>query len=905
MDATGIKQLIDKLNAHTASALEAAAGFAASRQHYEVLPEHLLLKLMEDHHEGDVAKILPFFEIDQDTLWHEALNFINQQDAANQGKPVFSRRLYELLERAWLTANVKHRSEWITGAALLDAFKDLVPFSPAFGLARELDKLDIHFLKDNLDKICKGSTERMAFQPVDMGRASTLQQNGQDAEQTALDSFCEDLTAKAASGGIDPVLGRSEEIRLAIDVLCRRRKNNPIFVGDPGVGKTAVVEGLAQRIVAKTVPDELVGVRIMVLDMGLLQAGAGVKGEFERRLKQVIDDVKSSSTPIILFIDEAHTLIGAGGDAGMGDAANLLKPALARGELRTLAATTWSEYKQYFERDAALERRFQLIKVGEPSEHNAKLMLSGIKEQYEQHHQIHITDSAIEAAVSLSARYITGRQLPDKAIDVLDTAAAAVRMGAATSPVIIENAQERVTYLTERLARLEQEAELGIESDVVSAELAAELDQAQSELAAMQARRAEQLDTHASIASAQQSQLPEYRRQLKSLNEEGNAVFCEVDQDTVAQVIANWTGIPVGNMVKDELQNLLALEQSLGTQVVGQEQGLSALAQSLRVAKAGVSASSGPLGVFLFSGPSGVGKTETARHLANVLFGGDKFLTTINMSEYQESHTVSQLKGSPPGYVGYGEGGVLTEAVRQRPYSVVLLDEVEKAHPDVLNMFYQVFELGMMRDGEGREIDFKNTVIIMTSNIAAEQIAKACRAPNQDDEDVLAKAINEAQGLLNQQADETPTADEGSDEEAQTPWTMPSLSELNNLIKPELLNHFSPALLARIQVIPFKPLDSDALENIVALKLEKVAARLSENHQITLRVDQSVLSHLSKQCALSDSGARLVNATIEQQILPGVARSILGFLSEEDMPDLLTLTLNDDGQIEAVFADLA
>ncbi|KID56056.1 ATPase [Pseudoalteromonas luteoviolacea] len=905
MDATGIKQLIDKLNAHTASALEAAAGFAASRQHYEVLPEHLLLKLMEDHHEGDVAKILPFFEIDQDTLWHEALGFINQQDAANQGKPVFSRRLYELLERAWLTANVKHCSEWITGAALLDAFKDLVPFSPAFGLARELDKLDIHFLKDNLDKICKGSTERMAFQPVDTGRASTLQQNGQDTEQTALDSFCEDLTAKAASGGIDPVLGRSEEIRLAIDVLCRRRKNNPIFVGDPGVGKTAVVEGLAQRIVAKTVPDELVGVRIMVLDMGLLQAGAGVKGEFERRLKQVIDDVKSSSTPIILFIDEAHTLIGAGGDAGMGDAANLLKPALARGELRTLAATTWSEYKQYFERDAALERRFQLIKVDEPSEHNAKLMLSGIKEKYEQHHQIHITDSAIEAAVSLSARYITGRQLPDKAIDVLDTAAAAVRMGAATSPVIIENAQERVTYLTERLVRLEQEAELGIESDVVSAELAAELDQAQSELAAMQARRAEQLDTHASIASAQQSQLPEYRRQLKSLNEEGNAVFCEVDQDTVAQVIANWTGIPVGNMVKDELQNLLALEQSLGAQVVGQEQGLSALAQSLRVAKAGVSASSGPLGVFLFSGPSGVGKTETARHLANVLFGGDKFLTTINMSEYQESHTVSQLKGSPPGYVGYGEGGVLTEAVRQRPYSVVLLDEVEKAHPDVLNMFYQVFELGMMRDGEGREIDFKNTVIIMTSNIAAEQIAKACRAPNQDDEDVLAKAINEAQGLLNQQADETPTADEGCEEEAQAPWTMPSLSELNNLIKPELLNHFAPALLARMQVIPFKPLDSDALENIVALKLEKVAARLSENHQITLRVDQSVLSHLSKQCALSDSGARLVNATIEQQILPGVARSILGFLSEEDMPDLLTLTLNDDGQIEAVFADLA
>ncbi|MEZ7205094.1 type VI secretion system ATPase TssH [Pseudoalteromonas sp. DY56-GL79] len=895
MDATGIKNLIDKLNHHSATALEAAAGFAASRKHFEVLPEHYLLKLMEEHNDGDVAKILPFFEVDQDALWNSALEFINQQEAGNPSKPVFSRRLYEWLEKAWLSANMRHQNDWITGAALIDSFKDMAIYSPAFGLAREFDKIDTHFLKQNLNKICKGSTERQVFSKPN---ADNTVSNSRSQGESALEAFCEDLTEKARSGAIDPVLGRSEEIRLAIDVLCRRRKNNPIFVGEPGVGKTAVVEGLAQRVVEGQVPPELKEVKICVLDMGLLQAGAGVKGEFERRLKQVIDEVKSSATPVILFIDEAHTLIGAGGDAGMGDAANLLKPALARGEVRTLAATTWSEYKKYFERDAALERRFQLIKVDEPTEQAAKLMLTGLKDKYEKHHQIQITDSAIEAAVTLSARYITGRQLPDKAIDVLDTAAAMVRMGPATSPVVIDKAKEQIRYYQSRIERLAIESQLGIADQTCIQSLTDALTQAQEQLAELEQSRELQIDAYNALHGASDEEKPAIRQALAALNQDDNAIFSEVTSDTVAQVIASWTGIPVGNMVKDELENLLKLEQSLAQSVVGQNAGLTAIAQTLRVAKAGVSASSGPLGVFLLAGPSGVGKTETAKHIAELLFGGEKFLTTINMSEYQESHTVSQLKGSPPGYVGYGEGGVLTEAVRQRPYSVVLLDEVEKAHADVMNMFYQVFEMGVMRDGEGREIDFRNTVIIMTSNLGAEQIINACTP--ETEQQAMQQMVD---GIIQQGVPEDEEAQDNNEEE--TAFERPSFQQLVSLIKPNLLAHFAPALLARMQVVPFFPLDTDVLKHIVALKLEKVAARLRDNHAIQLRVDQTALDYLADKCAMSDSGARLVNATIEQQILPGIARSILGFMSEEDMPDLLTLTLDENGEIEAVFADLS
>ncbi|MBB1403310.1 type VI secretion system ATPase TssH [Pseudoalteromonas sp. SG45-1] len=911
MDAKGIKQLIDKLNGHTATALESAAGFASSRSHFEVLPEHLLIKLMEEGSNGDLEHIFHFFNINQDKVWHELLDFLNRQPAGNQSKPTFSRRLYEWLERAWLSANVQHKSDFITGAALIDSLTELLPYSPVLQLPALLDKIDSRFLAENLDKICQQSSERL--NPV--AKSKSANQTDSSHGTAALDEYCEDLTEKAKQGKIDPVLGRNDEIRMMVDVLCRRRKNNPILVGDPGVGKTAVVEGFAQRIIDGQVPSDLQGVRLLVLDMGLLQAGAGVKGEFERRLKTVIDEVKNSTTPIIMFIDEAHTLIGAGGDAGMSDAANLLKPALARGELRTVAATTWSEYKKYFERDAALERRFQLIKVDEPTEQAAQLMLAGLKDKYQEHHNIQITDDAIEAAVVLSSRYITGRQLPDKAIDVLDTAAARVRMSFATDPAAIESEREHINYLETRINSLNVELGQGlvVDKDKLT-HLVEELVIAQNKLAQLTHSRESQISTLSQINEIKQAtdqeldseSLLTLRQSLKEQNTQDNGLFSEVDADAVAQIISQWTGVPVGAMVKDQISNLINLEATIGQEVIGQQAGLAKIAQTLRVSKAGVSNDEGPLGVFLLAGPSGVGKTETARCLAKQLFGGDKFLTTINMSEYQESHTVSQLKGSPPGYVGYGEGGVLTEAVRQRPYSVILLDEVEKAHKDVMNMFYQVFERGTMRDGEGREIDFKNTVIIMTSNLGSAELIDACTpptvidlSPQDDDEEQVQQSDQEA--AINEALNPTqaPINEDG------TPWKVPSIGALTDLIKPQLLAFFAPALLARMQVIPYLALDSEALQSIVSLKLEAIATRLHENHKMQLRVDASVLEKLTTQCTLSDSGARMVNAVIEQQILPGIAKSILEFMAEEDMPDILTLAVDEQDEITATFADNA
>ncbi|WP_199612003.1 type VI secretion system ATPase TssH [Flocculibacter collagenilyticus] len=917
MDVHGIKQLIDKLNGHSATALEAAASFASSRSHYEVLPEHLLIKLMEEGANGDLERIFHFFEVNQDAVWQLILQHLNTQPAGSKSKPVFSRRLYDWLEKTWLAANLYYDGDWITGVALVDTLIDLAALSPVLGLSELLSKIDQRFLRENQEKICKGSCERFSnAKESSANQLSSTHANHQQSQGSALADFCEDLTEKAAQGKIDPVLGRNDEIRMMVDVLCRRRKNNPILVGEPGVGKTAVVEGMAQRIIDGQVPEELKQVKLLTLDLGLLQAGAGVKGEFERRLKQVIDEVKESATPIIMFIDEAHTLIGAGGDAGMSDAANLLKPALARGELRTVAATTWSEYKQYFERDAALERRFQLVKVDEPTQQAAKLMLSGLKDKYQSHHNIQITDDAIEAAVTLSARYITGRQLPDKAIDVLDTAAARVRMSGATEPALIETEVERLAYLQRRIDNLKTEQSQGLAVDqALIIQIESEQATCIENLNEMQGLRQQQIDLLARInnvktehSSQDMSELLlELRSQLKAVNVDGNGLFSEVNADSVSEIIAEWTGVPVGSMVKDEVNTLITLESSLSNSVIGQDAGLQRMAQSLRVAKAGVSPTDGPLGVFLLVGPSGVGKTETARALAENLFGGEKFLTTINMSEYQEAHTVSQLKGSPPGYVGYGQGGVLTEAVRQRPYSVVLLDEVEKAHADVMNMFYQVFERGFMRDGEGREIDFRNTVILMTSNLGADTLMRHCQPEDgfEDAESLLAEAKKSVEEN-SLETEETPTALEDQTEQEindEDVFIKPSITELTDIIKPDLLRYFAPALLARMQVIPFYPLDNDALSNIVALKLETVAARIVENHNMQFRVDKDVIAHLTNQCALSDSGARMVTAIIEQQILPGIARSILEFIAQDDMPDILTLSLGEDGNIDAIFAD--
>jgi len=914
MDVKGIKQLIDKLNGHTASALEQAAGFASSRSHFEVLPEHLLIKLMEEGANGDLERIFHFFEVDQDAIWQALLEQLNTQPAGSQSKPVFSRRLYEWLEKSWISANMHYQNDWITGIALIDALVEIAPLSPVLLLPQLLEKVDLHFLRNNQEKICQGSCERFNAATKSNEKQQHNKTNNTEQPGSALDDFCEDITTKAEQGKIDPVLGRNDEIRMMIDVLCRRRKNNPIMVGEPGVGKTAVVEGLAQRIVDGQVPEELKKVRLLTLDMALLQAGAGVKGEFERRLKQVIDDVKNSATPIIMFIDEAHTMIGAGGDAGMSDAANLLKPALARGELRTVAATTWSEYKKYFERDAALERRFQLIKVEEPSEQAAKLMLTGLKNTYQKHHNIHITDDAIEAAVTLSARYITGRYLPDKAIDVLDTAAARVRMSSSTEPAAIESEIEHLAYLDKRIENIQAEIQQGLDvTQGLLEQLSNEQELATNNLSNMLGAREGQIATLAEINQCKE-QLAQglpvsevllgLRQQLKEQNNEGNGLFSEVDADSVAEIIAEWTGVPAGSMVKDEINTLITLEDKLAQIVVGQDQGLSKLAQALRVSKAGVSPSEGPLGVFLLAGPSGVGKTETARSLAEEMFGGEKFLTTINMSEYQESHTVSQLKGSPPGYVGYGEGGVLTEAVRQRPYTVVLLDEVEKAHPDVMNLFYQVFERGFMRDGEGREIDFRNTIILMTSNLGSQTLIDACTPPEETEQSEESKVISNIVDEITENTDKTiaePSTTE--DDTVKELWQKPSLATLIEQIKPELLNYFAPALLARMQVIPFLALDNDALNSIVSLKLDSMAKRLQQNHQMLLRVDANVVQQIAAQCQMSDSGARMVNAIIEQQILPGIARSVLEFMAEDDMPDILTLKLDENDQIEAIFAD--
>ncbi|WP_235433042.1 type VI secretion system ATPase TssH [Pseudomonas frederiksbergensis] len=662
-----------------------------------------------------------------------------------------------------------------------------------------------------------------------------------DARQALLDRFTQDLTVRAGEGLIDPVFGRDDEIRQVIDILSRRRKNNPILVGEPGVGKTALVEGLALRIAQGDVPDSLKSVSVRALDLGLLQAGAGVKGEFEQRLKRVIDAVQQSETPILLFVDEAHTLIGAGNQAGGADAANLLKPALARGELRTIAATTWSEYKQYFERDAALARRFQQVKVDEPDDDRACLMLRGLKARYASHHGVHIQDAAVQAAVSLSRRYLTGRQLPDKAVDLLDTASARVRMSVDCEPHALVRVKARQIALELEREALEADQVLGGSVDTERlmqiAVQHAELKHTRVELE-RQYRHA--LDVSQQLLDAREAEPMRWadcarlQRQLDAIQGDQPLLLLDVDARSVAEVVADWTGVPLGSLLKDEQASLLDLEQQLAERVIGQAPALDALAQRLRAAKTGLSDDKGPLGVFLLVGTSGVGKTETALALADSLFGGEKALITLNLSEYQEAHTVSQLKGSPPGYVGYGQGGVLTEAVRQRPYSVVLLDEVEKAHRDVLNLFYQVFDRGFMRDGEGREIDFRNTVILMTSNLGSDAL-QAC--------------------LL----DQPDAAD----------------STLHELMRPILREHFQPALLARFQTLIYRPLQVDALQCIAAIKLAQVASRLQRHYGLDCKIDDALNEAIVAACLLPDTGARNIDSLLNEQILPVLSQQLL------------------------------
>lgn len=858
--------LLRRLNPYCAQALAGAATLCQTRAHAEITVEHWLLKLLEQG-EGDITVIARRYEWDMDSLWQGLLAHLDTLPRTVQGKPQLSAALQQLIKSAWLDASLQENADAVRSSHLLAALittPSLLAADAAWPLL-SLSTTQLHRLLPLLDNQSDERPEvqqaaALADSPVNLTdeAPTTTSASGQpqlnDALQAALDKFTLDVTAKAKTGQIDPIFGRDTEIRQMVDILSRRRKNNPILVGEPGVGKTALVEGLALRIAEGNVPDSLKTVSLRTLDLGLLQAGAGVKGEFEQRLKNVIEAVQQSPTPVLLFIDEAHTIIGAGNQAGGADAANLLKPALARGELRTIAATTWSEYKQYFERDAALERRFQMVKVDEPDDAKASLMLRGLKGRYAQHHGVHILDSAITAAVTLSRRFLTGRQLPDKAVDLLDTAGARVRMSIDTQPAALMEINAELAALA-----MEQQA---IEQDLlllpnVSSTRLPEIDKRRAELIIGQQQLAQQYEAEKRLTTliiearqdiANVAHLAELQAELNQI--QGNAPLLSLDVDvrTVATVIADWTGVPLGSLLKDEQTNLLSLESLLGERVIGQDGALSALAQRLRAAKTGLTPENGPLGVFLLVGPSGIGKTETALALADTLFGGEKSLITINLSEYQEAHTVSQLKGSPPGYVGYGQGGILTEAVRKRPYSVVLLDEVEKAHRDVLNLFYQVFDRGFMRDGEGREIDFRNTVIVMTANLGSDH--------------------------LMQLLDEQPEAPD---------------STLHELLRPILRDHFQPALLARFQTLIYRPLQVDALKRIVAIKLNQVAQRLQRHYGLSCQIEESLTETLVAACLLPDTGARNIDSLLNQQILPVLSQQLLQRLALQQKPTGLTL----------------
>ncbi|ABS46707.1 MULTISPECIES: type VI secretion system ATPase TssH [Yersinia pseudotuberculosis complex] len=858
--------LLRRLNPYCAQALAGAATLCQTRAHAEITIEHWLLKLLEQG-EGDITVIARRYEWDMDSLWQGLLAHLETLPRTVQGKPQLSAALQQLIKSAWLDASLQENAEAVRSVHLLSALINS-PSLLAADAAWPLLSLSTTQLQRLLPLLDSQSDERpevqqaaaLADSPVNLAdeAATVTSASGQpqlnDALQAALDKFTLDVTAKARANQIDPIFGRDSEIRQMIDILSRRRKNNPILVGEPGVGKTALVEGLALRIAEGNVPDSLKTVSVRTLDLGLLQAGAGVKGEFEQRLKNVIEAVQQSPSPVLLFIDEAHTIIGAGNQAGGADAANLLKPALARGELRTIAATTWSEYKQYFERDAALERRFQMVKVDEPDDDTACLMLRGLKERYATHHGVHILDAAITAAVTLSRRFLTGRQLPDKAVDLLDTAGARVRMSIDTLPTALMAINAELAALA-----MEQQA---IEQDLlllpnVSSTRLPEIEQRRAALAVGQHTLEQQykkekrlttliIEARQDIANA--AHLVALQEELVQI--QGNAPLLSLDVDvrTVAAVIADWTGVPLSSLLKDEQTDLLQLENHLATRVVGQDTALGALAQRLRAAKTGLTSENGPLGVFLLVGPSGIGKTETALALADSLFGGEKSLITINMSEYQEAHTVSQLKGSPPGYVGYGQGGVLTEAVRKRPYSVVLLDEVEKAHRDVLNLFYQVFDRGFMRDGEGREIDFRNTVMVMTANLGSDH--------------------------LMQLLDEQPDAPD---------------STLHELLRPILRDHFQPALLARFQTLIYRPLNAPALRTIVEMKLAQVANRLKKHYGLHCTFEASLYDTLVAACLLPDTGARNIDSLLNQQILPVLSQQLLSRMSEQQRTTSLTL----------------
>ena len=879
-----LKTLIGKLNDTSRTAATRAASICVGLGQFEVDLEHVFLALLEQPR-SDLAVIARKSGISLPMLEADLHAEVARLKSGNTRTPVFSARLPKLFENAWLIASLDVRagreSSIRSGHLLQALLTDSELAQLAYRSSALFNKFNVDELKHKFDAMTEGSQEAVGpaadgEEDAAAGTDPVGELEGQGAGKTpALDQFTTNLTARARDGKVDPVIGRDMEIRQAVDILMRRRQNNPILTGEAGVGKTAVVEGLALRIVEGDVPDVLKGVEIHTLDMGLLQAGASVKGEFENRLKNVIDEVKKSPHAIILFIDEAHTMIGAGGTAGQNDAANLLKPALARGELRTIAATTWGEYKKYFEKDPALARRFQVIKVEEPSEELACAMLRAMAPLMEKHFNVRVYDEAITEAVRLSHRYISGRQLPDKAISVLDTACAKVALGQNATPALLDNLAKRLDRIDAEIASLAREESGGASHTARLAELRAARGAASDEhgtLAArweiekgltekIQAARGE-LEAGAKEAGkpGDAAGVQALMTELRALQGETPMVPVQVDGHVVAEIVAGWTGIPLGKMVKDEIKTVLKLKDLLEERVLGQSHAIEAVAQRVRTSRANLDDPDKPKGVFLFVGPSGIGKTETALALADVLYGGERKLVTINMSEYQEAHSVSGLKGSPPGYVGYGEGGVLTEAVRRNPYSVVLLDEVEKAHPDVLELFFQVFDKGVMDDAEGREIDFRNTIIILTSNVASGTMMAAC----------LNKTVEE----------------------------LPSPEELEQQIRGQLMKAFKPAFLGRLKVVPYYPIPDDVLVRIIELKLAKIARRIAVNHKAELTWDAALVEAVLARCTEVDSGARNVDNILNGSLLPEVAESVLANMAEGKTISKIKVGADKKGQFK-------
>lgn len=887
-----LSSLIQRLHPIAKVALEDAAALAVSEKANEVQIEHYLLSLLERPN-SDFDVLLSHFDCSENLLRQSVRSTLDTSAKGNGSKPVFSALLIEWLQESWLVSSLDLSETQIrSGALLLTLVSNPLRYGQ-HGYASILEAVNPDSLKRNFAELTSQSIE---------AQVATSEKTQAREDGSALSKFTTDFTGKARKGEIDPVFCRDQEIRQIVDILARRRKNNPIAVGEPGVGKTAVVEGLALKIVQGDVPDNLKGVELYGLDMGLLQAGASVKGEFEKRLNAVLDEVKNSPTPIILFIDEAHTLVGGGNQAGGSDAANLLKPALARGEVKTIAATTWSEYKKYFEKDPALARRFQLVKLDEPSPEQAALIIRGLRPAYEKSHNVYVRDDAITAAAALSARYISGRQLPDKAIDVLDTACARVNISLNAIPASVETLQQELAAQQRELEALERDAlqqtgdkhslanipDLKLAMETTKEELAEqeaqwhkEKEQIQ-EMIALRSRLHELVfgetneeELVADEDSEQEQDVSPYaemdeeavriaisgcQEQLDVIRNGNPLVHFEVGPDEVSHVISDWTGIPMGKMLQDEAETTLKLKESLTQSIKGQEYAIDALSEGIQTAKAGLGNPDAPTGVFLLVGPSGVGKTETARAIADQMFGGERFMTTINMSEFQEKHTVSRLIGSPPGYVGYGEGGMLTEAVRQRPYSVVLLDEVEKADPEVLNLFYQVFDKGTLNDGEGRTIDFKNTLIIMTSNLATHEIESLVHQSKDIDANIIAEAI-----------------------------------------RPTLNQHFKPALLARMSVLPFVPLSDEAMTEIIHHKLNKVSQRLQSHHKLSLSYEDSLVEFVLGNCRLAETGARNIDAVINRQLLPQLSTQLLVH-DKDDSHTQIEVSVDEQGTLTYAFS---